>query len=147
MSMKSATLSDTRAKSVVDEATEQVEMIARVHRLLRTGSQEVSLDSEAFIRELRDHLQGSVARGRPISIECNVDSRPLCMDQAISLGLIINELVTNAIKHAFPDRTGRIQVGFKAFKERLHVSVQDDGVGFDNSRKAGQGQALVRGLS
>jgi len=148
ISMKSASISDSKAKSILDEAIEQIEVMACVHRLLRTGNQEVSLDSEAFFHELCGDLKASMARGRPISIECNVNSRPLFMDQAVPLGLIVNELVTNAIKHAFPDsRAGRIRVGLEARKDQLHLSVQDDGTGFDDHCKVGEGQDLVRGLS
>jgi two-component system, sensor histidine kinase PdtaS len=140
--------SDAKSRSVLDDAIEQVRVMARVHRRLRAGGQDVSLDSKAFIHELCDDLKASMARGRPISIECNADSRPLCMDQAVSLGLIINELVTNAIKHAFPDhRAGRIRVGFVAEDARSRLSVEDDGVGFDDWRNGGMGEDLVRGLS
>jgi two-component sensor histidine kinase len=70
------------------------------------------------------------------------------MDRAVPLGLIINELVTNAIKHAFPgQRSGRIRVGFEAVDEGLALTVEDDGVGFDDQRNVGMGEDLLRGLS
>ena len=72
------------------------------------------------------------------------------MDQAVLLGLIVNELVTNAIKHAFPDgRVGRVSVGFEALGGQLRLCVQDDGVGFAdrNRRDTGIGQDLIAGLS
>ena len=76
---------------------------------------------------------------------------PLSTHQAISVGLVVNELVTNAIKHAFPDdRRGRIRVCFEARKDnQLQLCVLDDGVGFTNhpQRKGGLGQELVKGLS
>jgi two-component sensor histidine kinase len=66
----------------------------------------------------------------------------------VSLGLIINELVTNATKHAFPDqRVGHIRVVFEALYDQSCLSVEDDGVGFDERRNAGMGEDLVRGLS
>jgi two-component sensor histidine kinase len=93
-----------------------------------------------------------MAHGRPIVIECEADSLPLCMHQAVLLGLILNELVTNAVKHAFPGgRAGRIRVRLEALDSRLRLSVEDDGVGIDGSSwtgaGAGQGQALVLGLA
>jgi two-component sensor histidine kinase len=144
---ESVSVSDTKTKSVLDDAIEQVKVMARVHRRLRASGHDVSLDSKAFIHELCDDLKASMARGRPISIECKADSHPLCMDRAVPLGLIINELVTNAIKHAFPDqRPGRIRVGFEAVDEGLVLTVEDDGVGFDDQRNVGMGEDLVRGL-
>jgi two-component sensor histidine kinase len=139
---------DSRAKSVLDDAIEQVKIMARVHRRLRANGQDVSLDSKVFIRELCDDLEASIARGRPISIDCIADSHPLCMDHGVSLGLVINELVTNAIKHAFPDqRVGHIRVTFAVHKEELRLSVADDGAGFAGRHTAGLGLDLVRGLS
>jgi two-component sensor histidine kinase len=146
--MKSDSVSDAKAKSVLDDAIEQVRVMARVHRRLRAGGHDLTLDIKAFIDELCDGLKSSMARGLPISIECNADSRPLYMDQAVTLDLIINELVTNAIKHAFPDRrTGRIHVAFTALSDGSRLVVEDNGVGFDERRSVGIGDDLVRGLA
>jgi two-component sensor histidine kinase len=146
--MKAVTVSDITAKSVLDDAIEQIKVMARVHQRLRAGGQDLSLDSKAFIHELCDDLKASIARDRPISIECKADSCALCIDDAVPLGLIINELVTNATKHAFPDqRHGRIRVGFELCNDQSCLSVEDDGVGFDDRRNAGMGEDLVRGLS
>jgi two-component system, sensor histidine kinase PdtaS len=151
LSMKSTAVDDIKAKRSLNEAVEQVKVMARVHRRLRTRDQDLSLDSAAYIRELCNDLKGMV-HSRPLVIECEADSRPLCMQQAVLLGLILNELVTNAVKHAFPDgRAGRIQVHLKALDAQLRLSVEDDGVGFDLSARsdadAGQGRALVLGLT
>jgi two-component system, sensor histidine kinase PdtaS len=149
ISIKSASISDSNAKSVLDDAIEQVTVMARVHRRLRADGHGVLLDSGTFIRELCDDLKASVARGRPLSIECRADSRPLLMDQAVLLGLIVNELVTNAIKHAFPDgRLGHIRVGFEAIGSQARLAVEDDGIGLvGRTQASGMGQELVRGLA
>jgi two-component sensor histidine kinase len=149
MSMKSAAVRDREAKSVLDEAIEQVTIMARMHRRLRTGSQGVWLDGGAFIRELCDDLGASTARGRPLSIACKADDVALGMDQAVLLGLIANELVTNAIKHAFPDgRAGHIDISFEACEDHLQLSVQDDGIGLPLAAKSatGMGRTLVQEL-
>ncbi|HEY7548311.1 MAG TPA: sensor histidine kinase [Hyphomicrobiaceae bacterium] len=125
--------------------------MARVHRRLWARDQDVSLDSAAYVRELCDDL-GEMTHGRPIVIECQAGSRPLGMQQAVLLGLILNELVTNAVKHAFPaNRAGRIRVRLEVLGTQLRLSVEDDGVGFDRSARngadMGQGQALLLGLA
>ena len=150
LSMKLGSISDSEAKRTLDEAVEQVKVMARVHRRLRARENEVSLDSAAFIRELCDDLE-EMTHGRPIVIECDADSSPLCMEQAVLLGLIVNELVTNAIKHAFPDgRPGRIRVRLEVGHAQLGLSVDDDSIGlapYVRSSNMGQGQELVRGLT
>ena len=150
ISLKSLSVKDPSARAVLDEAIEQVKVMGRVHGRLRAGDQEALVDSEQFFGELCNDLKASLARGQPVSIECKADSIPMCMDQATSLGLIVNELVTNAIKHAFPNgRSGRIGVAFEVSKDELSLCVEDDGVGFRPGRRkdSGMGQDLVSGLA
>jgi two-component system, sensor histidine kinase PdtaS len=129
MSARSNAISDAQARSVLDEAVEQIRMMGRVHARLRVaGDHHVSLGSQDFFESLCDELKASLARGRQISIECEADDLPLSAHQAISLGLIVNELVMNAVKHAFPDgRKGRIRVGFEVVRDQLQLYVEDDG--------------------
>jgi two-component sensor histidine kinase len=146
--IKAASVTDVAAKSVLDDVSDQVRVMARVHQRLRAGDEGVSVDSKAFIEELCGDLKASTARGRPISIECSADSRRLPASDAVSLGLIINELVTNATKHAFPDRlVGRIRVDYQVSNDESCLCVEDDGVGFAEHPDAGMGQDLVRALS
>jgi two-component sensor histidine kinase len=145
--LKSAALSDADARSALGEVVEQVVVMGRVHRRLRADDRKASLDSAAFFHDLCDDLKAMV-HGRPLTIECQIDRHQFCMDQAVVLGLIVNELVTNAVKHAFPcGRAGRVRIGFEALKDQLRLTVEDDGVGIGppNATK-GQGQDLVRGL-
>jgi two-component sensor histidine kinase len=140
---------DQRAKSVLNEAVEQVMVLARVHSRLRTESDDVALDSKAFLQELCDDLKVLVAPGEALAIECTAVSRCLSVAQAIPVGLIVNELVTNAIKHAFPaGRRGLIRVGLEQAGDLLCLSVEDNGVGLGQrrSRGTGLGQDLVRAL-
>jgi two-component sensor histidine kinase len=149
--LRSMTITDAQARSVLDEAVEQIRVMGLVHQRLRAGDRDVSLGSRAFLENLCDELKQSMARGRQISIECDVTDLLLTTHQAISMGLIVNELVTNAIKYAFPDdRRGRIRVGFAVFENKqLRLRVEDDGIGFAGQpqRSDGLGQELVKGLA
>jgi anti-sigma regulatory factor (Ser/Thr protein kinase) len=125
-------------------------MMARLHRHLQTGGEGVSLDSERFIFELCEDLKTSMARGRPISIECHAVSCALSIAQSVPMGLIINELVTNALKHAFPGaHSGSVLVLLeKVAHDKLVLTVEDDGVGLRGEAPPySLGQGLVAVLA
>jgi two-component sensor histidine kinase len=147
---KASLVGDEDAKSVLNEAVEQVMVLARVHSRLRAESGEVCVDSKAFIEELCEDLQVLIAPGRPLAIRCRAVSRRLSVAKAIPLGLIVNELVTNAIKHAFPDgQPGTVSVTLVEDAGGLCLSVADDGVGLQagHIQGTGLGQDLVRALA
>jgi two-component sensor histidine kinase len=151
ISVRSTTIRDAQSRAILDEAIEQIRIIGQVHARLRAGDRGMSLGSRDFLENLCEELKASLARDRLVSIECEADDLPLSKDQAVSLGLVVNELVTNAIKHAFPGgRRGCIRVDFEVFEERqLQLCVQDDGIGFaDRAQRHGRlGQKLVHALS
>lgn len=147
---RATAVSDPEAKRVLNDAIDQVVVMARVHRRLHTGNNVVSLDSERFIVELCADLEASMARGRPVSIECHAVSCDLSVAQSVPMGLIINELVTNALKHAFPGaRSGSVVVILeRVAHDKLMLTVEDDGVGHrGQSRPDSVGQGLVAVLA
>jgi two-component system, sensor histidine kinase PdtaS len=147
---KANSVSDVEAKAVLNEAIGQVTMMARVHRRLQSDGEAVSIDTESFVRELCRDLNDSLARGRPLAIDGVAVSRLLPMAQAIPLGLIVNELVTNATKYAFPDnRPGRVGVSLEEREGCLRLTVEDDGIGMGQRTGSGggSGQQLVRALA
>jgi two-component sensor histidine kinase len=79
-----------------------------------------------------------------------VDVEPIDLDasRAVSTGLIINELVTNALKYGFPDgREGEIAVTFRRQEHELCLTVQDDGIGIGQVAGESTGRRLVRALA
>src|SRR5262245_3942671 len=155
---KANLVGDADARSVLNEAVEQVMVLARVHSRLRAESAEVCLDSKGFIQDLCEDLRVLIAPGQPLTIQCYAVSRSLSVAEAIPLGLIVNELVTNAVKHAFPDgRPGTVRVTLGESAGNLCLSVEDDGVGLQGGRRGrigqgtgqstGLGQDLVRALA
>lgn len=87
-----------------------------------------------------------------LSIEVTGDGSSTGSDVSVSLGLIVTELVINALKHAFPDgRPGSVTVDYRSTHEGWTLSVADDGVGMppaqENAARAGLGTAIVQALS
>src|SRR5262245_50348206 len=90
IAVRSNTISDVRAKAVLDEAVEQIRIMGQVHSRLRTGDRDVSLDSRAFLENLCDELKASLARGRQISIQCQADDLPLSTKAVNGPGVTLN---------------------------------------------------------
>jgi two-component sensor histidine kinase len=88
-----------------------------------------------------------------VSLQLAIDEVPLSLERAIPCGLVVNELITNALKHGFKDgRTGTIRVELRPHGDcELSLTVQDDGVGlpagFDVERVESMGLRLVSTLS
>ena len=86
---------------------------------------------------------------RPVDLNVDAQRHLIAQDQALSLGLIINELVVNALKHAFPDmQSGTITVTFRQADGLCTLTVTDDGIGIQATAnsKPGQGRGLIASL-
>lgn len=105
--------------------------IALVHEQLHRPSEPGLVDFAIYVRTLVEHIWRSFSVGAPVALELAVEDVRLSIDRAIPAGLIINELVTNALRHAFPaGRSGTLQVGVRPVEgDRLEIAVADDGVG------------------
>jgi two-component sensor histidine kinase len=123
--------------------------MARIHRRLHTGGEDVSVDAGRFIGDLCEDLKDALASGSPIAISPRVANHPLPLTQAVPLGLIVNELVTNAVKYAFADgRAGTIWVSLERRSRELVLEVRDNGTGISQSKtRPGIGHMLIEALS
>jgi two-component sensor histidine kinase len=105
----------------------------------------------AFLEDLVGGLRATQGDGRPIGLGLRAEPMMLPLQAATALGLITNELVTNAFKHAFPgDRPGRIDVELRRMAGAAELTVADDGVGHELASPAtrgGLGRVLVEQLA
>ena len=133
-----ASILDIHRRRVTGEAADalgsalyRVESIARAHRHLYRGAGQVdAVQMRAYLGDLCDALADALLLRGGIVLACSVDEVEVSRDRAVSIGLIVNELVTNAAKHAFTGRTGgTITVGFRRRPGGWTLIVSDDGVG------------------
>lgn len=137
------------AKQALKSAANRVTVLARVYRRLSLTGERVVVDSKEFICELCDEMRDSLVGERPIVVECRAESHQIGQEKAVALGLIINEMVTNALKHAFPDgRGGVVRVSFERRENRYRLTIADNGVGTSEAAGGtGMGQTLARGFA
>ena len=128
------------------QASELVRVVARLNNRLNAAAGDSELDG-LFVSELCEELQACARNG--IFIECRAENHDIALTAAAPLGLIINELVTNSLKYAFPDqRLGLILVSFTREDDHYHLLIKDNGVGTSGSIKpGGLGLQLIQGFS
>ena len=124
----------------LDRAIERIGIISRVYERLRRQDRDRVVDAKPYLQDLIDDLQVTHVGTRPIRVHAHIEVARLDMTAALALGIVINELMTNAFKYAFPDgRPGRIAVGFRRSGEEYVLSVEDDGAGLSGSEPQGTG--------
>jgi two-component system, sensor histidine kinase PdtaS len=112
-------------QNALKDAASRITTIAQVHDHLWRSNKIGFVDIADFANELCRKLQETV----PHKLSCSFGHLMISADKAIPLGLLINEIVTNSAKHAYPDGSGEIQVSGEQRGADLHVEVSDWGIG------------------
>ncbi len=110
----------------LDDASSRVQTIAQVHDHLWRGDAISFIELSDFVGELCKKMNETTPS---FTIKCAADALVLSADHAVPLGLLINELVTNASKYAYPDGAGVIEVSARKRDRHLEIQVSDCGVG------------------
>ena len=142
-SIKDPVISE-KLKTMLD----RVDALATVHRKLYQSSDITTFDIGDFVGNLVSDVVGSSGRN-DIKIETQISSIKIPAEKASAFGLILNEIVTNSIKHAYKDgRTGTIAVHASALNNLAKISIADDGPGFLHSDFEGDslGHTLITRL-
>lgn len=132
LNLQARTLTDPATRAVFSQSQTRVQSIALVHERLYESADLSHVNFRKYTTTLLDSVFETFgADGRGIMKAIDVGETSLTIDLAVPCGLIVNELVTNALKHAFPGgRRGTIAVSLhETFDGRLDLTVKDDGVG------------------
>ena len=139
---------------ILRESQHRVRSMALVHERLYQSEDLAGIPIIGYVKDLARQLSESYrTNNHQITIDVQVDDLTLDLDTAIPCGLILNELISNAFKHAFQDRSfGTIQIELRGEENRLTtLAVRDDGVGipdnFDLAHTKSLGLQLVVSLS
>jgi PAS domain S-box-containing protein len=142
------TIDDPEIMSKLDSMLERVDALATVHRQLYESEDIARFDIGSFSASLVNEVVGASGR---TNIDLQIDAQPLFIDaaHASALGLILNEIVTNALKHAYGDgRSGYLQVLVEADDARGIIKICDDGPGLPSTKRTKSiGTALITRLA
>lgn len=149
LAMQARKIKDPDARSSVESMLQRVESVGTVHRRLYQSKDVQQFDFADFIRDIASETMKVFGNG-PVGLSLDLEAAMVPSSQASPLALIFNELMTNALKHGFPDgRSGHLTISVKRRGDQLCFSVADDGAGRGVGGADGQGfgTRLVRTLA
>ena len=146
LALQSAQIDDQNTKEAMLEGQNRVQSIGIVHQKLYQGESLGAIEMKEYFLNLSESVLDSFGADKRVEVECVMDKLNVDIDTAVPLGLIVNELLTNTLKYAFPDgRNGKVMITLKKNKEgNLNLTVADNGVGKSGTVKGtGFGGQLI----
>jgi two-component sensor histidine kinase len=153
LNSQSAYIDNEPALTAIHDSQHRVHAMSLIHQKLYNSENVSSIDMRLYTRELVTYLADSFNTGQRIRFEYNIEPFEMDVSEAVPLGLILNEAITNSIKYAFPDsRIGLIGISLShTDPDHCLLSISDNGVGMPahfTGKKAGSlGMSLMEGLS
>ena len=154
MNLQANQLRDPEIVEAFRDSQSRVKAMSLVHERLYQSSDLAQIDFAGYVRDVTNHLLRSYQNGRhPVRLKVDVEPVSLNIDTAIPCALIINELVSNSLKYAFPNgRDGEIKVSMNhTDANNLNLRISDNGIGFPENVFWGNtdslGLQLVRNLT
>ncbi|MFN6570204.1 histidine kinase dimerization/phosphoacceptor domain -containing protein [Dendronalium sp. ChiSLP03b] len=142
--LKARHISDEQAIDIFQDSQNRVQAMAMIHESMSKSHNLASIKFADYVHNLTNNLLTSYGVTPNIKIHLNIEQLFLNINTVVHCGLIINELICNAIKHAFLYRdTGNIYVNFRRFEYNKYLlDVSDDGVGFPQGLEVLRNQSI-----
>jgi two-component sensor histidine kinase len=137
-------------KAALTNAMGRVAAVAQVHRRLYTSHDLKNVLLNQYLDALLEDLRRSAEGNKMSRLTLKAEPIEIDPDRAVAIGIIVNELVMNAVKYAYPEGAGPIHVDLKAQDDDVVLSIADDGVGLNvktDPRSTGMGQRIVTAMA
>ncbi len=151
LELQASQLQHAQDKKAFESCQARIHSMGIIHEKLYSDKNLSSIEMRGYFDKLSQHILDSYSSNGLVRIECDMEPIDLDLDTAVPIGLIVNELVTNAIKYAFPNaRTGIVKIQLQAQdSDKMELEVSDNGVGKDemSDSRNGFGSQLIRLLT
>jgi len=130
LSLQSAQIDNPEIQAAIQASESRVLSMGIIHQKLYQGKNLAAIEMKDYFLHLGEGILATFDADDRIKIECIMEELELDVDTAVPIGLIVNELLTNALKYAFPaGQQGKIEILLKTDKEFIQLSVRDNGIG------------------
>ncbi len=152
LKLQANNIEDKNLKGVLKESQSRVYAMSAVHETLHGSDKLSEIDLKSYLSKITTSIFQTYATNHyNVNLKSDIVESPISIKQAYPLGLIVNELISNSLKYAFPkEKQGEISVSMKILDKELELIVKDDGVGIPNDldwkNSSSLGFKLVRTL-
>lgn len=144
-------LKNKEALSAINDSQNRIQAMSLIHQKLYQVGDMSSVNMPVYIQELTEHLKDSFKDSAYVLFKLDIADIDFPLSYSVPIGLILNEAITNAMKYAFPDKKGTIQIKLGVQGNFYHLSIKDNGIGLPKGFNAQEcnslGIILMTGLS
>ena len=136
LSLQASLIKDPNIVDAMEQSQHRVHSMGMIHQKLYLGEQLATIEMKDYFNNLTDYIVHSYGKNKQVVVVIEMEELRLDVDMAIPIGLIVNELISNSLKYAFPEkRKGSIHVALHQKNELLLLEVKDDGIGMRKKNK------------
>ena len=147
LEMEAADSNEPNVREALDNVGRRLRSMEQVYKALSDSADHSSVDLRAHLDTLLDLVSESLGLGDRVVLERRLATVEVPSRTAFSLGVVLNELLTNACKYAFPDsRRGKVRVELQRRGDEARLTVKDDGVGSSGPARPGFGTVMMETL-
>lgn len=137
LSLQSEQIGDPKIRAAMVKSQQRVHSMSMIHQKLYQGNSFSQIEMKDYFQNLGNHVIQTYGMEERIAIKCEMDVLMVDIDHAIPIGLIVNELLSNALKYAFPNNSkGKVCIRMQKRDDVLHLEVSDNGIGKSTSKES-----------
>ena len=130
LALQSAQIDDPVIVEAMQASQHRVQSMGMIHQKLYQGKSLAAIEMKEYFVNLGNYITSVFGDEERIAVDCDMEKLELDVDIAVPIGLIVNELLTNSLKYAFPDkRAGKVTISLSENASKLYLRVSDDGIG------------------